>query len=256
MFFKAKKSAANDGKTLNDFIKQVPEVRAVKKIIAIASAKGGVGKSTIATNLAMFLQKSGKNVALVDADIYGPSIKHLMNLEGSLEQKDNMIIPKISKGIKCMTIGSIISDEKAGVWRGPMVTKILQQLIRTVDWKCDNQEVDVMIIDMPPGTGDVYLTISEKFPIDGVICVSTPHKLSVIDLVRSIDCFEKLKIPIIGLIENMSYLEVDGKKRYIFGKEEAKKFARKRKIEFLGEIPINEEFSQDQDVFNKILNKI
>ena len=256
MFFKSKKSVADDGKTLNDFIKQVPEVRGVKKIIAVASAKGGVGKSTIAANLAMFLQKAGKNVALVDADIYGPSIKHLMNLKGELEQKDDMIIPKISKGIKCMTIGSIIPDEKAGVWRGPMVTKILQQLIRTVDWKCDNQEVDVMIIDMPPGTGDVYLSIADKFPITGVICVSTPHKLAVIDLVRSIDCFDKLKIPIIGLIENMSYLEVDGEKQYIFGKEEAKKFAKKNKIEFLGQIPIGEELIQDQEVFNNILNKI
>ena len=256
MLFKKKKNVADDGKTLNDFMQQVPEVRGVKKIIAIASAKGGVGKSTIATNLAIYLQKAGKNVALVDADIYGPSIKHLMNLKGDLEQKDNMIIPKISKGIKCMTIGSIVADEKAGVWRGPMVTKILKQLIRAVDWKCDGSDVDVMIIDMPPGTGDVYLTIAERFPIDGVICVSTPHDLAVIDLVKSIDCFEKLKIPIVGLIENMSYLEVGGKKRYIFGKEAAKKFAKKRKIDFLGEIPINEDISHDQEVFDNILKKI
>ena len=125
-----------------------------------------------------------------------------------------------------------------------------------MDWKCDGREVDVMIIDMPPGTGDVYLTIAEKFSIDGVICVSTPHDLAVIDLVKSIDCFEKLKIPIIGLIENMSYLEVDGKKRYIFGKEAAKKFAKKKNIEFLGEIPINEGIKQDQEVFNNILKKL
>ena len=255
MIFKKKTNNVDDGKTLNDFIKEIPPIRGVKKVIAVASAKGGVGKSTIAVNLALSLQKSGKNVALVDADIYGPSIKHLMNLEGELEQKNNMVIPKISQGIKCMTIGSIIAEEQAGVWRGPMVTKILQQLIRTVDWKCDGSDVDVMVIDMPPGTGDVYLSIAERFPLAGVVCVSTPHDLAVIDLVKSIDCFAKLKIPIIGLIENMSYLEVDGQKNYIFGKQTVKKFADKHKIEFLGDIPIQDDISHS-DVFTNLLTKI
>lgn len=256
MIFKKKEKIVDDSKTLKDFMNQIPEVRGVKKIIAVASAKGGVGKSTIATNLALYLKDSGKNVALVDADIYGPSIKHLMGLKGKLEQKNNMIIPKISKGVKCMTIGSIVADESAGVWRGPMVTKILQQLIRTVDWKCDGSEVDVMVIDMPPGTGDVYLSIAQRFPISGVVCVSTPHDLAIIDLLKSIDCFKKLKVPILGLIENMSYLEVDGNKQYIFGKNGAKKFAAKHKLEFLGEIPITQHIEKSKDIFNKILEKI
>ncbi|MBL6664856.1 MAG: Mrp/NBP35 family ATP-binding protein [Rickettsiales bacterium] len=255
MIFKKNNNKANDGKTLNDFMNKIPEVRGVKKIIAVASAKGGVGKSTIAANLAIFLKDLGKNVALVDADIYGPSIKHLMNLKGQVEQRNNFIIPQISKGIKCMTIGSMVADEKAGVWRGPMVTKILQQLIRAVDWKYDGNEVDIMVVDMPPGTGDVYLSIAERFPISGVVCVSTSHDLAIIDLVKSLDCFKKLNIPIIGLIENMSYMEIDGKKQYIFGKNGVQKFATKNKIDFLGEIPITKDILENE-VFNKIADKI
>lgn len=254
---KPTKAKVDDGKALSDFMQQeIPQVRAVKKIIAVASAKGGVGKSSIACNLAIALAKSGKNIALVDADIYGPSVQHLMGFDGELEQKNNMVIPKISNGVKCMSIASIIPQDKAGVWRGPMVTKILQQLIRTVDWKCDGKEVDVMVIDMPPGTGDVYLSIAERFNLDSVILVTTPHKLAVIDLVKSIDCFEKLKIPITGIIENMSYFELNKVKHYIFGKNEAKKLAKDKNIELLGEIPILEEVKYDHEVFGNIIKKL
>jgi len=256
-------------KTLADFMQQIPAVVGVKKIIAVASAKGGVGKSTIAANLAVSLRQSGLNVALVDADIYGPSIPHLMNLQGKPEQKNNLIVPIMSHGVKCISIGSMIDPSAAGVWRGPMVTKILYQLIRTVDWKSDGREVDVMIIDMPPGTGDVYLSIAEKFPIAGVIIVSTPQSLAVIDVIKSIDCFAKLKIPILGLIQNMAYLEIDGEKKYIFGKDGARKLADEMKIKFLGDIPLIEEISALSDekkpavlenkklaeIFNEILEK-
>jgi ATP-binding protein involved in chromosome partitioning len=234
-------------KTLADFIRQAPLVAGVKKIIAVACAKGGVGKSSVAANLAVTLQKQGLKVALVDADIYGPSQAHLMNLQGKIEQKDGLILPKISHQIKCISIASIVDFETAGVWRGPMVTKILQQLIRSVNWQSDGFEVDVMLLDMPPGTGDVYLSIAERFPLAGVILVSTPQSLALIDLVKSIDCFEKLKIPVLGLVENMSYLEINGQKHYIFGQEAVQKFAKELKIKFLGEIPLIPEIAKLSD---------
>jgi ATP-binding protein involved in chromosome partitioning len=232
-----------DNKTLADFMRQAPLVPGVKKIIAVASAKGGVGKSTIACNLALALKDAGQEVALVDADIYGPSIPHLMNLSRRPESEDGMLIPLISHGVKCISIGSIIEEKQAGVWRGPMVTKILHQLIRSLNWQADGKEVDVMVIDMPPGTGDVYLSVAEKFPLTGVIIVSTPQSLAVIDVVKSIDCFEKLKIPVLGLIQNMAYLEIAGEKNYIFGRDGAKKLADKSGIKFLGEVPILQEIS-------------
>lgn len=230
-------------KTLADFIREAPPVLGVKKIIAVASAKGGVGKSTIACNLAVFLKNSGLNVALVDADIYGPSIPHLMGLKGKPDQENGLILPIISRGVKCISIGSMVDAAAAGIWRGPMVTKILHQLIRSVNWKSDGREVDVMIIDMPPGTGDVYLSVAEKFPLTGVVVVSTPQNLAVIDVVKSIDCFAKLKIPILGLVQNMSYLEIGGEKKYLFGRDGAKKLAAENNIKFLGEVPILQEIS-------------
>lgn len=238
-------------KTLADFMRQIPDVVGVKKIIAVASAKGGVGKSTIACNLALSLKESGLNVALVDADIYGPSIPHLMNLKGKPEMRDELLLPMMAHGVKCISLGLLVDEKQAGVWRGPMVTKILYQLIRSVNWKSDGKEVDVMIIDMPPGTGDVYLSMAEKFPLSGVVVVSTPQSLSVIDVVKSIDCFEKLKIPILGLIQNMSYLEINvggkSEKKYIFGRDGAKKLAEKSGIKFLGELPIMQEISDSSE---------
>jgi len=230
-------------KTLADFMQQIPDVVGVKKIIAVASAKGGVGKSTIACNLAVALRQAGKNVALVDADIYGPSIAHLMNLNEKPKQQNGLILPLMSHGVKCISIASLTDAKSAGVWRGPMVTKILYQLIRSVNWQSDGAPVDVMIVDMPPGTGDVYLSMAEIFPLAGVIIVSTPQSLAVIDVVKSIDCFEKLKIPILGLIQNMSYLEISGEKKYLFGQDGAKKLAEKTGVKFLGELPIMQQMS-------------
>jgi len=230
--------------TLADFMNQPVAVVGVKKIIVVASAKGGVGKSTIACNLAVNAKRSGLNVALVDADIYGPSIPHLMNLAEKPEMKDNLLLPLMSHGVKCISIGSLIDPNAAGVWRGPMVTKILYQLIRSVNWKADGKEVDLMVIDMPPGTGDVYLSIAEKFPLAGVVIISTPQSLAVIDVVRSIDCFAKLKVPILGLIQNMSYLEISGEKKYLFGKDGAKDLAKKMGIKFLADVPLIEEIAE------------
>jgi len=222
-------------------------VTGVKKIIAVASAKGGVGKSTVACNLALSLQMMGSKVALVDADIYGPSVPHLMNLSGGPQIADGLLLPIISHGVKCISIGSLVDEKAAGVWRGPMVTKILHQLIRSVNWKSDGQEVDVMIVDMPPGTGDVYLSMAEKFPLSGVVIVSTPQSLAVIDVVKSIDCFNKLQVPVIGLIQNMAYLEIAGEKKYLFGKDGAKNLAQKSNVKFLGEVPILQEISDSTE---------
>ncbi len=245
--------------TLADFMNQPVAVAGVKKIIAVASAKGGVGKSTIACNLAVSAAKAGLSVALVDADIYGPSIPHLMNLADKPEQKDNLILPLMSQGVKCISIGSLIDPNAAGVWRGPMVTKILYQLIRSVNWKADGKAVDLMIIDMPPGTGDVYLSIAEKFPLAGVVIVSTPQSLAVIDVVRSIDCFEKLKVPILGMIQNMSYLEINGEKKYLFGQDGAKDLAQKRGIKLLADLPLFENIGEScfvvlRGVINEIMS--
>ncbi len=234
-------------KTFADFCKQIPDVVGVKKIIAVASAKGGVGKSTIACNLAVALKQQGHSVALVDADIYGPSIPLLMNLNSKPDMKDGLILPIISNGVKAISIGSMVDENQAGVWRGPMVTKILYQLIRSVNWRFDGKDVDYMIIDMPPGTGDVYLSMAEKFPLNGIIIVSTPQSLSVIDVVKSIDCFKKLNVPILGLIQNMSYFEINGEKKFIFGCDGAKNLAEKLKIKFLGDLPIIQEVSDSAE---------
>lgn len=222
---------------------EILPVVGVKKIIAIASAKGGVGKSSLAANIAISLQRVGYKTALVDADIYGPSIPHLMNINSKPENKDGLLQPLIAHNVKCISIGSLIDTASAGVWRGPMITKILYQLIRSVDWRSDGNDVDVMIIDMPPGTGDVYLSLAEKFPLNGVVIVSTPQSLAVIDVVRSIDCFNKLKIPIFGIIQNMAYLQDGEERRYIFGRDGAKNLADKMQINFLGEVPMMQEIS-------------
>lgn len=263
----------NDNKTLNDFIDtskpKIDEVVGVKKIILIASAKGGVGKSTIACNLAIALQKNNLNVALVDADIYGPSIANLMNLKGKPQIKDNLLLPINSHNIKCISISNLIDENSAGIWRGPMVTKILYQLIRSVNWQADGKTVDVMVIDMPPGTGDVYLSIAEKFPISGVLLVSTPQKLAVLDTAKSIDCFNKLSIEIFGIIQNMAFLKDESKpskiniiksffyfksnqslapsnrKKYLFGKDLVFNLAKEYKINFLGDIEIIPEIANN-----------
>ncbi len=236
-----------DNKTLDYFMGNQPiklKIPQVKKIIAVASAKGGVGKSTIASNLAVLMANKGKKIALVDADIYGPSISFLMNVDQKPQIKNNLFVPVVNYGVKIMSIAMILQNGIAGIWRGPMINKILNQLLRTVDWSFDNNEIDCMIVDMPPGTGDIYLSLAQNFEIDGVLLVSTPHNLSIIDNERSIDCFNKLDIKILGLIQNMSYLAIDQKKHYLFGKDGVKKLAKDHNINFLGELPILEKINQ------------
>lgn len=252
MFFKKKNQNFDDGKNLNDFINQIPDVVGVKKIIAVSSAKGGVGKSTIACNLAIALKNQGLKVALVDGDIYGPSIPKLMKINDKASSKNNLILPAVKEDLKIISIGMLIDEKQAGVWRGPMVTKVLYQLIRSVNWQFDGKEVDIMVVDMPPGTGDVYLSMADKFPISGIVMVSTPQNIAVADLVKSIDCFNKLKIPILGLVQNMAFWQNGSNKQYLFGRDGAKDLAKKEGIDFLADIEILQEISdanENSDLF-------
>ncbi len=247
----------NDNKKLSDFLTTEPKklkIPQVKKIIAVASAKGGVGKSTIAANLSIAIANKGKNVALVDADIYGPSIPYLMNISNKPKIIDNLFIPIIAHNIKCMSIGMILENGKAGVWRGPMINKILNQLIRTVNWGFDDKTIDYMVIDMPPGTGDIYLSLIQNFKLDGIVIISTPQNLAIIDAERSIDCFRKLDVNIFGIIENMSYFVSNNEKIHLFGQDGVKKLAQKENINLLGELPLLKEISELSNNHQLIMN--
>lgn len=177
-------------------------VESVKKIILVASGKGGVGKSTISALIAQQLSLENYRVGIVDADIYGPSIPHIFGVNEVPQTKDGRIIPVTTRNIQIMSIGFFVKDYSAIIWRGPMASKTIYQLLSVTKW--DN--LDYLIIDMPPGTGDIHLSMLENYHLDGVIIVTTPQKISGIDVVRSIDLYQKLGLPILGIIENMSYM--------------------------------------------------
>ncbi len=224
-------------------------VKGVKKIIAIASGKGGVGKSTVAANLAISLKRIGYKVGLADADIYGPSIAYLMNLQGKPESEGNLMIPIKSYGVDCISVGSLIEAKKAAIWRGPMVSKVLTQLISGTKW----EDIDYLIVDLPPGTGDVHLSLVQQFKPDGVVLVSTPQNLAVIDVIKAVDMFNGLQIPILGVVQNMAYLlDENGEKNYIFGNEAVGNMAKDFDIKILGNIAIDSEINQANDDRNPI----
>lgn len=221
----------------------------VRNIIAVVSGKGGVGKSTIAVNLAVGLALEGAQVGLMDGDIYGPSIPTMMGLEGQIpltkDTPDKQLIePIISYGVKVMSIGFYVAPDTSLIWRGPMASKYLQQLITSTHWG----ELDYLIFDMPPGTGDLHLTLVQLLPISGVVIVSTPQKVALADARKAIAMMRepKINVPIIGIVENMAYLQISHiseKKYYIFGKERAKLLADEFDIPFLGQIPIDQAIS-------------
>ena len=214
----------------------------IRKTILVASGKGGVGKSTIALNIAVGLAEKGCKVAIVDADIYGPSIPHMLGVTDKPKTVNGKIIPLEKYGIKSISIGYFLDPGDAVVWRGPMLTKSLQQIILNTVWG----NLDYMIIDTPPGTGDVHITLSKICKISSAIIISTPQKLANIDAVKAIDMFEKLKIPITGIVENMSYL-LEAKTKFLFGRSGAKKLAEERSIKFLGEIPLEPDICYASD---------
>ena len=216
----------------------------VKNIVAIASGKGGVGKSTVAVNLAVALVQSGASVGLIDADVYGPSIPKMFGVEGkrpAARSEDGVewIQPIEKYGVKLLSVGFFIKPEDAVIWRGPMATSALKQLITQGDWG----ELDYLLIDLPPGTGDVHLTMVQEVPVTGVVIVSTPQDVALADVIKGINMFaaEKVNVPVLGLVENMSWFtpeELPDNRYYIFGKDGCKILAEKMGITLLGQIPI------------------
>ena len=219
-------------------------IKGTKYTIAISSAKGGVGKSTFATNIALALKKIGCKVGLLDADIYGPSLPKLFSINQKPESDGKTLIPINKYDIQCMSIGFLTEEQTPMIWRGPMVTSAIKTFTQKVAWK----NLDFIIVDMPPGTGDTQLTFSQEIKMDGVIIISTPQEIALQDVKRGIRMFDKLGTKIIGLIDNMShFVGDDGKKYEIFGKGGVEKTAKEFDKEFLGEIPINPEVGKQGD---------
>jgi len=228
--------------------RKLPEkkpIKGTKFTIAISSAKGGVGKSTFATNLALALKKVGCKVGLLDADIYGPSIPKMLGIDEKPKSDGEKLEPINKYDIQCMSIGFLADQQTPMIWRGPMVTSAIRTFTQKVNWK----DLDFIIIDMPPGTGDTQLTFSQEIKMDGAIIVSTSQEVALLDVKRGIKMFDKLGVKILGLIDNMSYFLGDDNKKYnIFGDGGVKKTAAEFKKEFLGEIPIDPEVGKQGDL--------
>ncbi|MCF6326453.1 MAG: Mrp/NBP35 family ATP-binding protein [Devosiaceae bacterium] len=243
---------ANSGPGNQQSAMQTSPVKGIKKIIAVASGKGGVGKSTCSVNLALALQSLGMKVGVLDADLYGPSIPKLLGLDGKPAFRDEkMFKPFEGHGLKAMSIGPMLEPDQAVVWRGPMASSALRQLLRETDWG----ELDVLVIDLPPGTGDIQISLCQQVELFGAVIVSTPQDLALIDAKKAMDMFVRMKIPLLGLIENMSYfIAPDTGNRYdIFGHGGAKDTASELKIPFLGEIPLHMKIRELSDAGTPIL---
>ena len=212
-------------------------INGTKFTIAVSSAKGGVGKSTFAMNIATALKAAGLKVGVLDADIYGPSLPKMMSINKKPESKDGkVLIPIEQYGLQCMSIGFLVDEETPMIWRGPMVTSAIKTFTQKVMWN----NLDFIVVDMPPGTGDTQLTFAQEIKLDGVIIVSTPQEVALLDVKRGIKMFDKLKVPILGLVDNMSFFESnDGKKYNIFGEDRVEKTAKDYNKKFLGKIPID-----------------
>ena len=225
-------------------------INGTKYTIAISSAKGGVGKSTFASNIALALKKIGCKVGLLDADVYGPSLPKLFSINNKPESDGKTLTPINKYDIQCMSIGFLTEEQTPMIWRGPMVTSAIKTFAQKVAWN----NLDFIIVDMPPGTGDTQLTFSQEIKMDGVIIISTPQELALQDVKRGIKMFDKLGVKIIGLIDNMShFVGDDGKKYPIFGEGGVKRTAKEFGKEFLGEIPINPEVGKHGDLGKPIV---
>ncbi len=238
------KIEGNIGTIVPERQKESEVLPGVKNIIAVASGKGGVGKSTVAVNLAVGLHKQGHTVGLIDADVYGPSVPKMFGMEGErpqarVEDGKEWILPVEKHGIKMLSVGFFVNPEDALVWRGPMATNALKQLINQGEWG----ELEYLVIDLPPGTGDVHLTMVQEVPVTGAIIVSTPQEVALADAVKGISMFtgDKINVPVLGLVENMAWFtpeELPDNKYYIFGREGCKKLSDRMGIDLLGQIPL------------------
>jgi len=210
----------------------------VKNIVAVASGKGGVGKSTTAVNLALALAAEGARVGLLDADIYGPSLPMMMGIEGRPESADGKTMePLENYGIQVMSIGFLVAQDEAMIWRGPMATQALEQLLRQTNWN----DLDYLIVDLPPGTGDIQLTLSQRVPMTGAVIVTTPQDIALLDAKKGIKMFEKVGVPILGIVENMAVHVCSncGHVEHIFGADGGKKMAAEYNMDYLGALPLN-----------------
>ena len=237
-------------KKMSGKLREKNSINGTKFTIAISSAKGGVGKSTFATNLAIALKKVNCRVGLLDADIYGPSIPKMLDINDKPKSDGLKLEPITKYDIQCMSIGFLADQQTPMIWRGPMVTSAIKTFTQKVNWN----NLDFIIIDMPPGTGDTQLTFSQDIKMDGAIIVSTPQEVALLDVKRGIKMFDKLGVRILGLVDNMSYFKGDdGKKYKIFGEGGVKKTADEFQKEFLGEIPIYSEVGKSGDLGKPIV---
>ena len=260
LVYEALRDLAMDERTLEVVVEQkiishtaqqgVEAVTGIKNIIAIASGKGGVGKSTVSANLALALAGAGANVAVLDADIYGPSQPRMLGVSGKPDALDNkMLLPKNNYNLKIMSIGFLVEEDTPMIWRGPMVTQALEQMLRGTSWNEDGTEVDYLLIDLPPGTGDIQLTLSQKVPVAGAVIVTTPQDIALLDARKAYKMFEKVDVPVFGVIENMSAHVCSncGHEEAIFGAQGAQKMAADYDLDVLGEIPLSMSIRQDAD---------
>jgi ATP-binding protein involved in chromosome partitioning len=218
----------------------------VKNIIAVASGKGGVGKSTTAVNLALALAAEGASVGILDADIYGPSQPTMMGLEGRPESKDGKTMePLENHGVQVISIGFMVAKDEAMVWRGPMATQALEQLLRQTNWR----DLDYLIVDMPPGTGDIQLTLAQRVPLTGAVIVTTPQDIALLDARKGIKMFEKVGVPILGIVENMAVHVCSncGHVEHIFGQDGGRKMAEEFKMDYLGALPLDIRIREQAD---------
>jgi ATP-binding protein involved in chromosome partitioning len=221
----------------------------IKNIIAVASGKGGVGKSTTAVNLALALQAEGATVGILDADIYGPSIPRMLGCQGQPESVDGKSLePMIGHGIQSMSIGYLVEEDTPMIWRGPMVTQALEQLFNDTRWK----DIDYMVVDLPPGTGDTQLTLAQKIPVSGAVIVTTPQDIALLDARKGLKMFEKVEVPVLGIVENMSIhiCSQCGHSEHIFGEGGGSRMAEQHNVDFLGALPLDIRIREQADSGN------
>ena len=220
-------------------------IAGVTHVVAVASGKGGVGKSTVATNMAVAFAKAGLKVGLMDADIYGPSLPLMMNVRGKpFSNEAKKIVPLENHGVKCMSIGFLVDDREPIIWRGPMVMGVVKQFLHDVAWG----ELDVLLIDLPPGTGDAQLTMIQAVPLSGAVVVTTPQDVAVLDAVRAVEMFNKLDVPILGIIENMAWLELpDGGRMHPFGEGGGGRTAAEYRVPLLAQVPLDTRIREGGD---------